>query len=348
MRILILGVDGYLGYHTQNYMRDKGHEVYGIDSFIKREIGEMPLAQNIMPGSDANFRWMSTLDYDDLCGFISQTQPEAIIHYAEIPSAPFSMENVFNARKTQENNISGTLNLLFAIKKFCPDTHLIKLASMGEYGSPGCDIPEGYIEDGPMKGLPFPKSPSSFYHLSKVHDSNNIIFACKTWGLRATDLNQGIVYGGNAKFQYDSVWGTALNRFIVQAVLREPITVYGSGNQRRAFLNIKDTLQCVELACLNPAEFGKMRVFNQFTQTFQINELAEMVSFRYGVEIEHLENPRIESEISDLDVKNTSLINLGLKPHLLDEFVLDEIFEFVLANKKDIRKELLKPNINWR
>ena len=192
---------------------------------------------------------------------------------------------------TQVNNVVGTLNLLFAIRELAPDCHLVKLGTMGEYGTPNIDIEEGYIKiehNGRSDVLPFPKQPGSFYHLSKVHDSHNIMFACKIWGLRATDLNQGVVYGTVTdemamdealinRFDYDEVFGTVLNRFCVQAAMGHPLTVYGKGGQTRGFLDIRDTVRCVELACLNPAEPGECRVFNQFTEQFSVLELAHMV-----------------------------------------------------------------------
>ena len=222
---------------------------------------------------------------------VAETLPEAVVHYGEQPSAPYSMISRRHAVETQYTNVIGTLNLLFSMRDRVPDCHLVKLGTMGEYGTPNIDIEEGFIEiehKGRSDTLPFPKLPGSLYHLSKVHDSHNIHFACRIWGLRATDLNQGVVYGIETdetalderlltRFDYDEIFGTALNRFCVQAVIGHPLTVYGKGGQTRGFLNIRDTLQCVELAVNNPAELGDFRVFNQFTEQFTVGELAERV-----------------------------------------------------------------------
>ncbi len=227
---------------------------------------------------------------------IADTLPEAIVHYAEQPSAPYSMKSRETAVETQYSNVIGTLNLLFAMRDQVPDAHLVKLGTMGEYGTPNIDIEEGFIEiehKGRKDTLPFPKLPGSLYHLSKVHDSHNIHFACRIWGLRATDLNQGVVYGVETdesagderlitRFDYDQYFGTVLNRFCVQAVIGHPLTVYGEGGQTRGFLNIRDTLQCVELAVDNPADLGEFRVFNQFTEQFSVGELAELVRASAG------------------------------------------------------------------
>ena len=230
-------------------------------------------------------------DYEFLSGVIENFQPDAVVHFAEQRSAPYSMIDRKHAVFTQVNNVVGTLNLLFALRELRPDCHLVKLGTMGEYGTPNIDIEEGYIRiehNGRSDVLPFPKQPGSFYHLSKVHDSHNMMFACKIWGLRATDLNQGVVYGTVTdevvldealinRFDYDDVFGTVLNRFCAQAAVGHPLTVYGKGGQTRGFLDIRDTVRCIEIACLNPAKPGECRVFNQFTEQFSVLELAEMV-----------------------------------------------------------------------
>jgi UDP-sulfoquinovose synthase len=350
MKILVLGSDGYLGNPTVNYFEDRGHEVLGFDSFWKRGLGIKPLNQHQKKA------WFCELkDYGLISKILKDFQPDAIVHYAELASAPYSMGSFQNAAETQHNNVIGTLSLLWAMKEHSPQSHLVKLGTMGEYGSPNCTIPEGYIprfclEDYrmscPMGDLPFPKSPSSLYHLSKVHDTHNILFACNTWGLKATDLMQGVVYGGLSHFHYDAIHGTVINRFCTQAAIKGPLTVYGSGNQRRAFLNIKDTLACVELAALNPPDPGECRVFNQFTETFTVKELAERVASVTGADIVYMENPRVESEISKLDVENTSLMDLGLKPHLLTDDVITETVDFVREHEVDTG--LLMPHIMWR
>src|SRR5918997_836226 len=279
MRILILGGDGYLGWPTAMRFSSLGHEVSVVDNFSRRRWHHEHSTDSLTP-------IRSLADRID-----AETLPEAIVHYGEQPSAPFSMMNRRNAVLTQYTNVIGTLNLLFSMRDRVPDSHLVKLGTMGEYGTPNIDIEEGFIEvehKGRSDTLPFPKQPGSLYHLSKVHDSHNIHFACRIWGLRSTDLNQGVVYGIETeesarderlitRFDYDEVFGTVVNRFCVQAVIGHPLTVYGEGGQTRGFLNVRDTLQCVELAVMNPAASGEFRVFNQFTEQFSVGELAELV-----------------------------------------------------------------------
>ena len=391
MRVLILGGDGYLGWPTAMYFSKRGHDVAVLDSYIKRQwedsIGVKPLlpvsfmdsrirAWDSATGRKIGSYFVDLTNYIDTHRVFEDFHPEAIIHYAEQPSAPFSMMNRKRAVETQVNNLTGTLNVLYAIRKCCPDAHLIKLGTMGEYGTPDCDIPEGYVDkecigggckpyidepcECPMAGLPFPKQPGSIYHLSKVHDSNNIMFACKTWGMKATDLNQGVVYGietdemdGNPElrtsFHYDSIFGTAINRFCVQALSGVPITVYGKGNQKRGFLNINDTLQCVELAALNSPKPGKMRVFNQFTEVFTINELAEMVCecLSWSPVIEHVDNPRTENEEHYYNPTLQNLPQLGLKPRKLKD-ELDKMIQLLSRYNRDIDESTIQPNVKWK
>ena len=306
MRILILGGDGYLGWPTAMHFSAKGHEVHVVDNYLRRDmLGEvggdsltpiLPLPERVELWRELTGREIGCV-LGDLCDFqlvrqiFRDVQPEAVVHYGEQPSAPYSMGSHEQAVRTQDNNVVNTLNVLYAIRDVAPDAHLIKLGTMGEYGTPNIDIEEGFIEikhNGRSDTLPFPKLPGSLYHCSKVHDSTNIHFACRVWGLRATDLNQGVVYGiadaGDADrraaghpVRLRRVFGTALNRFCVQAVIGHPLTVYGAGGQTRGYLNILDTLRCVELAALNPAAEGEYRVFNQFTEQFSIAELATMV-----------------------------------------------------------------------
>ncbi len=325
MRILILGGDGYLGWPTAMYLSRRGHEVAVFDNFAKRrweiELNVEPLIPiHTLQDRVSAWREVTGLKIDlfvgDLRNYgviesaLTEFRPDAIVHYGEQPSAPYSMLDHNRAGFTQINNVTGTLNLLWAIRSIVPECHLVKLGTMGEYGTPNIDIEEGFIEivhKGRKDVLPFPCQPGSFYHLSKVHDSHNIRFACKVWKLSSTDLNQGVVYGIETdetrlderlatSFHYDDVFGTALNRFCVQAVAGIPLTVYGAGGQHRAFLNIRDTLSCVELALLNPASKGEYRVFNQFTETFKINELADLVARQaralgLEVEVSHTQNP---------------------------------------------------------
>src|ERR671933_2082454 len=328
MRILILGGDGYLGWPTAMRFSARGHEVFIVDNFSRRRwhhehstdsltpiasLGERIEAWREVSGQTIQALIGNIDDGEFLDQVVADTLPEAVIHYGEQPSAPYSMISRRHAVNTQQTNVIGTLNLLFSLRDRVPDCHLVKLGTMGEYGTPNIDIEEGFIEiehKGRKDTLPFPKLPGSLYHLSKVHDSHNIHFACRIWGLRATDLNQGVVYGISTdetdlhpelrtSFHYDAVFGTVLNRFCAQAVSGVPLTVYGSGGQKRSFLNIRDTLECVRLAAENPAEQGEFRVFNQFTEVFSVLELAELVQrsaaeLGFEIDIDHIENPRVE------------------------------------------------------
>jgi len=309
----------------------------------------------------------------DLCDptfserIVRETLPDAIIHYGEQPSAPYSMIDRAHAVFSQRNNVEGNLNILYAIKEHVPDCHLVKLGTMGEYGTPNIDIEEGYIEiehKGRKDTLPFPKLPGSMYHLSKVHDSHNIHFACRIWDLRATDLNQGVVYGIETeqtrmhpdlmtRFDYDEVFGTVLNRFCLQAVIGQPLTVYGKGGQTRGFLNIRDTLRCVELACLNPAARGEMRVFNQFTETFTVTELARVVKTAMqerggNVEIASVPDPRVEAEEHYYNPRAQKLLDLGLEPNLLsDELVVSTLGLLEQYRDRVIPGSIL-PHTHWK
>jgi UDP-sulfoquinovose synthase len=295
-----------------------------------------------------------------------QFKPDAVVHFGEQRSAPFSMIDREHAVMTQANNVLGNLNLLYVLRDHFPECHLIKLGTMGEYGTPNIDIEEGYItieHNGRKDTLPFPKSPGSFYHLSKVHDTHNIHFACKVWGLRATDLNQGIVYGVLTeetgmdellinRLDYDGVFGTALNRFCIQAAVGHPLTVYGKGTQTRALLDIRDTVRCVEIACENPANAGEFRVFNQFTEMFSINELALMVkkagtTLGLNVEVSNLDNPRVEAEEHYFNAKNTKLIDLGLEPHMLSDSLLDSVLNTAIKYKHRVDKKQILPTVSW-
>src|SRR3954466_4956088 len=306
MRILILGGDGYLGWPTAMRFSARGHDVFVVDNFARRRWHNEHSTDSLTPIrglADRIDAWRETTgneirafvgnieDGEFLDRVVAEVLPEAVVHYGEQPSAPFSMISRPPPVETQRTNVIGNLNLLWSIRDRVPDCHLVKLGTMGEYGTPNIDIEEGYLEI-PHKGrtdvLPDPKLPHSLYHCSKVHDSTNIHFASRVWGTRATDLNQGVVYGAQTpetriderlatRFDYDECFGTALNRFCVQAVIGLPLTVYGSGGQTRGYLNILDTLRCVELAALNPAAEGEYRVFNQFTEQFSIGELAAMV-----------------------------------------------------------------------
>ena len=381
MRVLILGGDGYLGWPTAMHFSAAGDEVWVADNFAKRqwelEEGIQPLRPvptlhrrvarwRELTNNPIHLRVGDLTNHRFVYKLLEEAQPDAIVHYAEQPSAPYSMQSRTTAVNTQVNNVAGTMNLLFGIQAICPDTHLVKLGTMGEYGTPNIDIEEGYLtveHNGRTDTVLYPKLPGSFYHLSKVHDSNNIYFACRIWGLRATDLNQGVVYGIDTEqtlldetlatsFHYDHVFGTVLNRFLVQASLGLPLTVYGKGGQTRGFLNIRDTLRCVELAARNPAERGEFRVFNQFTEQFSVRQLAEMVvdagSRRgLGVKVDQIENPRVEREEHYYNAKHSKLADLGLEPHLLTDAVLDDMLETIVRHNAAVDTSTLMPSIRW-
>jgi UDP-sulfoquinovose synthase len=382
MRVLVIGGDGYCGWATALYLSERGHEVGILDSLVRRHwdltLGAETLTP-IAPIGKRIARWKEltgrqialyigdVCDYPFLRGAIERFGPEAIVHFGEQRSAPFSMIDREHAVLTQVNNVVGTLNLLYAIRELCPDCHLVKLGTMGEYGTPNIDIEEGYItiqHNGREDRLPYPKQPGSFYHLSKVHDTHNIHFACKIWGVRATDLNQGVVYGVLTdqtaiddvlinRLDYDGVFGTALNRFCIQAAIGHPLTVYGKGGQRRSFLDIRDTVRCIEIAIANPAEKGEFRVFNQFTEQFNVLELAQMV-MRVGceaglkVQINHLPNPRVEKEEHYYNAKNTQLRDLGLEPHFLSDSLLDSLVHFAVRFKDRVDTTQILPHVTWR
>ena len=382
MRIMVLGGDGYCGWATALYLSAKGHSVAIVDNFVRRqwdhELGAQTLTP-ILPLSDRLRTWTrltgkvielfvgDVTDYDFLLPTSRQFEPEAIIHFAEQRSAPYSMIDRKHAVFTQVNNVVGTLNVLFAIREALPDCHLIKLGTMGEYGTPNIDIEEGYIHiehNGRSDLLPFPKQPGSFYHLSKVHDSHNMMFACNVWGVHATDLNQGVVYGTMTdeigldeglinRLDYDEVFGTVLNRFCVQAAIGQPLTVYGKGGQTRGFLDIRDTVRCIELACLNPAARGECRVYNQFTEQFSVLDLAKNVQeagkdLGMKVEIDHIPDPRVEAEHHYYNAKHSKLLDLGLQPHFLSESLLDSLMNIVLKYRDRVDPTIMLPQVNWR
>ena len=381
MRILVLGGDGYLGWPTAMYLSRRGHSVGVLDNFAKRrwemELNVEPLIP-IRTLHDRVTAWREVTEeeielfvgdlrnYGVVEGVLEAFRPEAIVHYGEQPSAPYSMIDHNRAVFTQINNVTGTLHVLWAMKKVVPECHLVKLGTMGEYGTPNIDIEEGFIEiehKGRRDVLPFPCQPGSFYHLSKVHDSHNIHFACKTWKLAATDLHQGVVYGietdetklderFETSFHYDEVFGTALNRFCVQAVAGIPLTVYGKGGQNRGFLNISDTLRCVELAILNPGAPGEYRVFNQFTETYSLAELAELVADQatklgFHVLVSYIENPRIELEAHHYNPAHTKLLDLGLEPSYLSHVLLDSMIQRIEKFRHRIKRDTVLPRVKW-
>jgi UDP-sulfoquinovose synthase len=383
MRILILGGDGYLGWPTAMHFSNRGHEVHVVDNYLRRDAHReagtdslTPIASSLparaaawrdVTGKDIGVTEGDLVDWSVVEPVFREFEPEAIIHYGEMPSAPYSMKDREHAVFTQTNNVVNTLNILWAMQEFAPTAHLVKLGTMGEYGTPNIDIEEGFLEiahKGRRDTLPFPKVPGSMYHLSKVHDSHNIHFACRIWRLRATDLNQGVVYGIETpetkldprlltRFDYDEVFGTALNRFCLQAVIGHPLTVYGKGGQTRGYLNIVDTIQCVELATLNPAAQGEFRVFNQFTEQFSVQELATLVQHagrEHGLEVvvQPVDNPRIEREDHYYNAINTKLLDLGLQPHLLSETLIEHVFDVIGRYRDRVIEDHILPRTRWR
>jgi UDP-sulfoquinovose synthase len=381
MKVLVIGGDGYCGWATALYLSNRGYEVGILDSLVRRhwdnELGVETLTP-IAPIQQRLQRWQDLTNksidlfigditnYEFLHKALHQFQPTAIVHFGEQRSAPFSMIDREHAVLTQVNNVVGTLNLLYIMREDFPDCHLVKLGTMGEYGTPNIDIEEGYItieHNGRKDTLPYPKQPGSMYHLSKVHDSHNIHFACRIWGLRATDLNQGIVYGVLTdetgmdellinRLDYDGVFGTALNRFCIQASVGHPLTVYGKGGQTRGFLDIRDTVRCIELAIANPAEPGEFRVFNQFTELFSVGDLAMMVkkagnAMGLDVDINHIDNPRVEKEEHYFNAKNTKLLDLGLQPHLLSDSLLDSLLNFAVKYQNRVDHKQILPKVSW-
>lgn len=382
MKIIVAGGDGFCGWPTALHLSKLGHDVSIIDSIVRRKWDQELHSNSLTPIASLEERvekwkeltgneikvYIGDLNhYDFLREVLKQTKPDAFVHFAEQRSAPYSMIDREHAVFTQVNNVVGTLNVLYGIKEIVPDCHLIKLGTMGEYGTPNIDIEEGYIKikhKGREDVLPYPKQPGSMYHLSKVHDSHNIMFACKAWGIRATDLNQGVVYGLHTdetemdpvlvnRLDYDGVFGTALNRFIIQAAIGHDLTVYGKGGQTRGFLNIRDTVRCIQIAAENPADKGEFRVFNQFTEEFSVLDLANKVKKVAGEEgleanIAHIENPRVELEDHYYHAENTKLKDLGLEPTLLTDDVIREILHAVMKHKDRVIKENVLPKVTWK
>jgi UDP-sulfoquinovose synthase len=381
MKVLVIGGDGYCGWATALYLSNRGYEVGILDSLVRRHwdlelcvetlTPIAPIQQRLQRWHDLTGKSIDLFigditNYEFLNKALHQFEPEAIVHFGEQRSAPFSMIDREHAVLTQVNNVVGTLNLLYIMRESFPDCHLVKLGTMGEYGTPNIDIEEGYItieHNGRKDTLPYPKQPGSFYHLSKVHDSHNIQFACRVWGLRATDLNQGVVYGVLTeetgmdellinRLDYDGVFGTALNRFCIQAAIAHPITVYGKGGQTRGFLDIRDTVRCIELAIATPAQPGEFRVFNQFTELFSIGDLALMVqkagtALGLKVDINHLENPRVEKEEHYFNAKNTNLLSLGLQPHYLSDSLIDSLLNFATKYQHRVDHNQILPKVSW-
>jgi UDP-sulfoquinovose synthase len=386
MQILVLGGDGYLGWPTALHLSALGHEVAVCDNFARRGYDEEMGVESLVPIATLDERisvWREVSGKEiksyvgDLCepAFVHQMvgdfAPNTIVHFGEQRAAPYSMIDQAHAVYTQTNNVVGNLNVMYAIADLDRDIHLVKLGTMGEYGTPNIDIEEGWIEiehNGRRDRMIYPKRPGSFYHCSKVHDSTNIEFGCRIWGMRATDLNQGVVYGADteqtkldprlaSRFDYDGVFGTVLNRMVIQAVLGHPLTVYGNGSQTRGLINIVDTVECIRLAAENPADRGEFRVFNQMTESLSIRQIADTIAEEYpkwsgsnggGVTIEHVENPRVEAYDHYYNVKHTALVDLGLKPTLLSTTLIDHLFDLVERYKDRVDLAAIMPTVSWR
>jgi len=381
MKILVLGGDGYLGWPTAMYLSAKGHDLCVVDNYFKRkaekEFGIKPLIPipslndrckvwQAVTGRRIRFEIGDICDYPFLSRVINSFEPESVIHFAEQPSAPYSMIDLDKAVFTLTNNLIGTVNTIYALRKFTPETHLVKLGTMGEYGTPNIDIEEGFLDvehNGRKDRVLFPKKPGSIYHMSKVHDSDELYFATRIWDLRITDLNQGPVYGIETDeiqmdrrlatcFYYDEIFGTVLNRFAVQAVTGVPLTVYGKGKQVRGYLNLRDVLQCVELAVNQPCAKGEFRVLNQFTEQFSVLDLAERVRkvaqyLGYTVKIQSIQNPRKEAEEHYYNAQHTGLLELGLKPSYLSDEIIERFLHVVEENKENILVDRIMPKITW-
>jgi UDP-sulfoquinovose synthase len=381
MKILVLGGDGYLGWPTCMHLSAQGHEVMSVDNYLRRNLSreensdplfEVPNLHRraelwkAKSGKDIQIRVGDLCDWDFLAETVKGFMPDALIHYAEQPSAPYSMKDRHTATLTFQNNMMATFNVIQAVHEFVPDCHIVKLGTMGEYGTPNIDIEEGWLDvehNGRKQKFLFPRAAGSLYHTTKVLDTDLIWFYVRTWGLRCTDLMQGPVYGletyenaGDESlypfFNYDELWGTVINRFMVQAVAGYPLTVYGKGGQTRGYLNIKDTLQCLRLSIENPADKGELRIFNQFVETFSVNELADKVKAsgeRLGlkVEIKSLPNPRKEMEEHYYNPAHTGLLELGLKPHHLTDDAMDEMMKIIIRYKDRIQKDCIFRDVKW-
>ena len=383
MKVLITGIDGYSGWPLALHLLARGHDVVGIDSFVTRrrvrEVGSWS-ATPIPPwprrqaavrevlGKEIGFYRGTLSNYEFVRGVLADERPDTIVHLAEQRSAPYSMIDVHHAVTTQVENVTGTLHLVYAMKEVAPDSHLVKMGTMGEYGTPNVDIPEGFFEvefRGRKDRLPFPRQAGSFYHWSKVFDSGNVAFATKIWGLKATDVMQGVIYGIRTpditddrlltRFDFDETWGTALNRFIAQAILGLPITPYGKGEQRRGFIALEDSMQSLRIAVEHPAAPGEYRVFNQFDAAYSVNELAETaarVGHEFGLAptIDHPPDPRVEAEQHYYHPLHDHLLGLGY--HRTRELaeVMREIFHDLTRFRRrlEAKRYVVAPTVQWR
>lgn len=380
-RILILGGDGYLGWPTAMHLSQHGHEVGVVDNYLRRNLAREENVEALFSVPNLQERadlWKETSgknldvfigdlnDWSFTAKLFQEFNPDAIVHYAEQPSAPYSMLRREAASLTLSNNLTVTANVIFAVREFCPTAHIVKLGTMGEYGTPNIDIEEGWLEiehNGRKDKLMYPRQAGSLYHTTKIMDTDLLWFYVRTWGLRVTDLMQGPVYGlftdeNKADdrllpfYCYDELFGTVLNRFVVQAVGGYPLTVYGKGGQTRGYLNIRDTLNCVKLSLDNPASQGELRIFNQFTETFSVNQLAEKIQsvgkqLGMDVKVNSIENPRKEKEEHYYNPKHTGLLELGLNTNYLTDEVLAELMQYVMKHKAGIHHHKIFRGTKW-
>ena len=382
MRVLVLGGDGYLGWPTAMSFAAAGHSVVAVDNYLRRRMAEAtdsdPLIAtpnlsrraerfHALTGHRIDVRIADLADPELMRAVVAETEPDCIVHYAEQPSAPYSMRGFREARETLRNNLDVTFNCIWAVMEHAPQAHIIKLGTMGEYGTPDIDIEEGWIEiehKGRRDKFLYPRAAGSLYHTTKVLDTDLLWFYVRTFGLRVTDLMQGPVYGLSTdesdidrrllpNFHYDDIFGTVVNRFLVQAVAGIPLTVYGKGGQIRGYLNLRDTLQCIHLALNNPAGEGELRILNQFTETFSVNELADRVQ-RVGrqlgldVEVESIDNPRKEPEDHYYNPEHSGLLDLGLKPHYMTDEVVASMLKEILPYKDQIDTRKIMPRVRWK
>ena len=381
MRVLILGGDGYLGWPTAMELQRSGHDVCAVDNYLRRKIAlatdseplidtpRLPERANIF-AERTNSRILvedgDCCNFDFLSDVFERFAPEAVVHYAEQPSAPYSMMGQDEARLTLTNNLNSTFALIWAVLKHNRDCHIIKLGTMGEYGTPDIDIEEGWIDinhKGRSQRFLYPRQAGSLYHTTKVLDTDLLWFYVRIYGIRVTDLMQGPVYGLSTdgadldprlapNFHYDDIFGTVVNRFLVQAVAGIPLTVYGRGGQVRGYLNLRDTMQCIALAVDNPAENGELRILNQFTETFSVNQLAERVQ-RVGnrlgldVRVQNVANPRKEMEEHYYNPAHHGLLELGLKPHFMTDEVVAAMLENVMQHRERIVPRRILPRVRW-
>ncbi len=394
MHVLILGGDGYLGWPTAMYFSKRGYQVTVVDNYFRRnactelDVGMLYQVPTLVERARIWYE-LTGKEIKVVIGDLTEPElmrslfngrveyfwavdrtfsgiPETVIHYAEQPSAPYSLINYKYANITIYNNLIVTNNLMFSVRDFAPETHIIKLGTMGEYGTPNIDIEEGWIEiehKGRKDKFLFPRQASSLYHTTKIMDTDLLWFGVRMWNLRVTDLMQGPVYGIETEesiidkrlrtfFNYDEIFGTVLNRFITQAIVGYPLTIYGKGGQTRGYLNINDTLQCVHKSAEISAKPGELRIFNQIMETFSVNELAEKVQrvgkeLGYDVQINHLENPRKEAEEHYYNPTYQGLIELGVIPHYLTEEELVNMFRVVEEYKNNIRKDVIFRGVKW-